>query len=100
MSRKPLPPTKSAAEKKYKSQRRRMNERLKIIANDAGIEGIFSTYYIRHSGSTIAKYMGITTEIKSVGLGHNSLRTTEIYLKNFTNTILDEANSRLNPFFI
>lgn len=39
---------------KYKSQRRRMNERLKIIANDAGIEGEFTTYYIRHSWATIA----------------------------------------------
>jgi site-specific recombinase XerD len=77
---------------KYKSQRRRMNERLKIIAKDAGIEGVFTTYYIRHSWATIAKYMGISTEIISEGLGHNSLRTTEIYLKSFTNTVLDEAN--------
>ena len=77
---------------KYKSQRRRMNERLKIIAKDAGIEGEFTTYYIRHSWATIAKFMGISTEIISEGLGHNSLRTTEIYLKSFTNQVLDEAN--------
>jgi integrase len=77
---------------KYKSQRRRMNERLKIIAKDAGIEGEFTTYYIRHSWATIAKFMGISTEIISEGLGHNSLRTTEIYLKSFTYNVLDEAN--------
>ena len=76
----------------YKSQRRRMNERLKIVAKDAGIEGEFTTYYIRHSWATIAKFMGIPTEVISEGLGHNSLRTTEIYLKSFTNNVLDEAN--------
>ncbi len=77
---------------KYKSLRRRMNGYLKIIANDAGIEEAFTTYTIRHSWATIAKYMGISTEIISEGLGHNSLRTTEIYLKSFTNHVLDEAN--------
>ncbi len=80
---------------KYKSQRRRMNERLKIIASDAGIDGSFTTYSIRHSWATIAKYMGISTEIISEGLGHSSLKTTEIYLKSFENYILDEANEKI-----
>ncbi|MCK0148221.1 hypothetical protein MWU78_21420 [Arenibacter sp. F26102] len=53
-------------------QRRRMNERLNIIAKDAGIEGEFTTYYIRHSWATIAKFMGISTEIISEGLSHDS----------------------------
>ncbi|MEQ8419254.1 MAG: tyrosine-type recombinase/integrase [Arenibacter algicola] len=52
----------------------------------------FTTYTIRHSWATIAKFMGIPTEVISEGLGHNSLRTTEIYLKSFTNSVLDEAN--------
>jgi site-specific recombinase XerD len=77
---------------KYKTQRRRMNENLKIIAKDAGIEVHFTTYTIRHSWATIAKFMGVPTEVISEGLGHNSLRTTEIYLKSFTNHVLDEAN--------
>lgn len=77
---------------KYKSQRRRMNERLKIIAKDAGIEGGFTTYYLRHSWATIAKYMGVPTAIISEGLGHSSIRTTEIYLKDFNNEVLDQVN--------
>ncbi|CAG2535035.1 Site-specific recombinase XerD [Maribacter dokdonensis] len=77
---------------KYKTLRRRMNENLKIIADDVGIEGKFTTYSIRHSWATIAKYMGISTEIISEGLGHHSLKTTEIYLKSFTNKVLDDAN--------
>ena len=69
-----------------------MNERLKIIAKDAEIEGEFKTYCIPHAGYTIVKFMGISTEIISEGLRHKSLRTIEIYLKSFTNHVLDEAN--------
>ena len=39
--------------------------------------------------------MGISTAIISEGLGHSSLKTTEIYLKRFDNATLDEANERI-----
>lgn len=77
---------------KYKSQRRRVNERLKIIAMDAGIQEKFTTYSIRHSWATIAKYMGVDIQLISEGLGHHSTRTTEIYLKSFGNEVLDQIN--------
>lgn len=77
---------------KYKSQRRRMNERLRIIAKDAGIEGTFTTYSIRHSWATIAKYMGISTELISEAFGHSSVRVTETYLRDFDNEVLDNVN--------
>jgi site-specific recombinase XerD len=69
-----------------------MNSRLKTIAKDAGIEEHFTTYTIRHSWATIAKYMGIPTEVISEGIGNNFLKTIEIHLKSFTNHVLDEAN--------
>jgi len=62
------------------------------MANGTRIEEHITTYTIRHSWATIAKFMGISTEIISEGLGHNSLKTTQIYLKSFTNHVLDEAN--------
>lgn len=85
----------TAKYEKYKTIRRRVNERLKIIAVDAGIKQHFTTYAIRHSWATIAKFMGISTAIISEGLGHSSLKTTEIYLKRFDNSTLDEANERI-----
>ena len=85
----------TAKYEKYKTIRRRVNERLKIIALDAGIKQHFTTYAIRHSWATIAKFMGISTAIISEGLGHSSLKTTEIYLKRFDNSTLDEANERI-----
>ncbi len=77
---------------KYRSDRRLVNKLLKRIAEDAGIEEKITSYYIRHSWATIAKNMGISTEIISEGLGHHSLKTTEIYLKSFDNSVLDDAN--------
>lgn len=78
---------------KYVSQRRRMNERLRVIAKDAGIDTKLTTYTIRHTWATIAKYMGISTALISEGLGHHSIKTTEIYLKDFHNQALDEMNA-------
>ncbi|REE07672.1 MULTISPECIES: tyrosine-type recombinase/integrase [Winogradskyella] len=78
--------------KKYRSDRRLINKLLKKIAKDANIEEKITSYYIRHSWATIAKNMGISTEIISEGLGHQSIRTTEVYLKSFENIVLDEAN--------
>ncbi|SDD88067.1 Site-specific recombinase XerD [Pricia antarctica] len=77
---------------KYRSDRRLVNKLLKRIAEDAGIDEKITSYYIRHSWATIAKNMGISTEIISEGLGHHSLKTTEIYLKSFDNSVLDDAN--------
>ena len=78
--------------KNLKTIRRRVNERLEVIVSDAGIEQHFTTYSIRHSWATIAIYLGISTAIIREGFGHSSLKTTEIYLKRFDNTTLDEAN--------
>lgn len=78
---------------KYISQRRRMNERLRVIAKDAEIDAKLTTYKIRHTWATIAKYMGISTALISEGLGHHSIKTTEIYLKDLHNQALDEMNA-------
>ncbi len=81
--------------KKYRSDRRLVNKLFKRIAEDANIEQKITSYYIRHSWATIAKNMGISTEIISEGLGHHSLKTTEIYLKCFDNSVLDDANQMI-----
>jgi len=77
---------------KYKTQRRRMNERLNTMAKDAGIKERFTTYTIRHTWATTAKYLGMPTALISEGLGHTSVTTTETYLKDFENAALDEMN--------
>ncbi|QII46261.1 site-specific integrase [Flagellimonas oceani] len=79
----------------YKTQRRRMNERLRIIAKDAEIDENVTTYTIRHSWATIAKYLGVSTALISEAMGHNSIITTEVYLKSFDNAALDHVNEKV-----
>ena len=42
-----------------------------------------SSYTLRHSWATTAKYRGVPIEMISESLGHTSIRTTQIYLKGF-----------------
>lgn len=72
-----------------------MNEHLATMANDAGIVEKLTTYTIRHTWATTAKYLGIPIEVISESLGHHSLDTTEIYLKGFNEDVLDEANEKI-----
>lgn len=81
--------------KKYRSDRRLVNKHLKIIAKDAGIEGTVTTYHLRHSWATIAKFLGFPITLISDALGHQSVATTEGYLKNFVDAKLDEANEMI-----
>lgn len=78
--------------KKYRTDISSVNKNLAILAQDAGIEEKLTTYCLRHSWATIAKHMGISISMISDALGHQSVTTTEIYLKSFTDESLDEVN--------
>lgn len=78
--------------KKYRNDISSINKNLAILAKDAGIDEKLTTYYLRHSWATIAKHLGVSIPMISDALGHQSVATTEIYLKSFTNESLDEAN--------
>ena len=68
------------------------NKKLKKIGEMIGLEVPLTTYVSRHSWATIAKRSGISTAIISEGLGHETERTTQIYLDSFENQVLDDAN--------
>ena len=73
------------------SQRRKMSERLKISARAAGIKGDFTTCNSRYSWPTIAKHLGISTELISEALGHRSFKMTQIQLKDLDNEVLNKV---------
>lgn len=79
----------------YRNAMRLMNKKLKDIGVLAELEEPLSTYTARHSWATIAKRMGEATAVISEGLGHDSEKTTQIYLDSFENDVLDEANERI-----
>ena len=78
---------------------RNTNKNLKKIGNKIGLNIPFTTYVSRHSWATIAKREGVRTSIISEGLGHQSERTTQIYLDSFENDVLDNANDLITNFW-
>ena len=60
-----------------------INEHMKKIAVDLGINKNVTTYFARHSFATILKNSGVSTEFISEALGHSSLSTTKNYLAGF-----------------
>jgi len=69
-----------------------VNKDLKDIAALAKIEEKLTTYVARHSFATIMKRSGVSTAIISEALGHESEKTTQIYLDTFESKVLDEAS--------
>ena len=74
---------------------RQTNEDMKEIAKMLGIDETITTYVARHSFATIQKKSGTPTAIISEMLGHDSEKTTKIYLDSFGNDVLDEAMKNL-----
>ncbi len=72
-----------------------VNSNLKIIGSQAGIKEKLTTYVARHSYATVMKKSGVPTAIISEALGHESEKTTQIYLDSFENIVIDEASKSI-----
>ena len=72
-----------------------VNADLKIIAGMAKINEKLTTYVARHSYATIMRRSGASTAIISESMGHDSEKTTQIYLESFENIVLDEASKAI-----
>ncbi len=59
------------------------NKYIKRIAKKIGISPKISTYYARHSYSTIIRDSGASTEFIAEQLGHQSTKVTQSYLDSF-----------------
>lgn len=79
----------------YQSALRHFNCVLKQVVGQL-LPGVrISSYTARHTWATLAYHMGVPVGIISQSLGHSSIRVTEIYLKPFENSRLDETNRQL-----
>ena len=85
--------------KEYQSALRRFNNQLKSLSRELHLKSVVTSYTIRHSWATNAKYQGIPIEMISESLGHKSIKTTQIYLKGFELEKRTEAN-KLNCFYV
>ena len=68
-----------------------VNQELRALGKDLGISADVTTYVARHSFATVLKKSGVNIGIISQALGHQDIKTTQIYLDSFDNEQIDEA---------
>ncbi|MBK8245063.1 MAG: site-specific integrase [Saprospiraceae bacterium] len=76
--------------KQISDELRRYNKSLKEIGKICEIESSISSYVARHSYATSAKKLGVPISVISESLGHNTEKTTQIYLDSFENDVVDK----------
>lgn len=79
----------------YLYQLSKYNKNLKIIAEKAGVKRITS-YVARHTWASIALQQNIDICIISQAMGHESLQTTQIYLKQFDDNTMKNISNQIN----
>jgi len=75
-----------------------VNDGIKLITVETGIESHVTTYSARHSFSTVLKRSGASLEFISEALGHSDVKTTESYLDSFENEMKKEFSNSLLAF--
>jgi integrase/recombinase XerD len=69
---------------------KRVNKDLKELAASVGIEKTITTYVARHSYATALRQSGFSKEDIGKSLGHEDIKTTEIYLDDIGDPLLDD----------
>lgn len=67
------------------------NSSLKILAKDVGILKNLTSYVARHSYAMCLREKGIGIDLIGESLGHQDIKTTKAYVKDFGVDVLDEA---------
>ncbi len=76
----------------YLNSRHLTNYHLQMLSKELDIFPTLTMYVARHSWASIAKQKNIPLSVISEGLGHESEKTTRIYLASLNNSVIDEAN--------
>lgn len=74
---------------------RRYNRSIKEIAQLCGITSSLSSYTSRHSYATISKHLGVPVSVISEALGHETEKTTQIYLDSFETEVMDKYHDKV-----
>jgi len=78
------------------NERKTFNQKLKIIQKKCKIKSNLTSYVARHSWATIAKNLNVPVSVISEGLGHEDIKTTQIYLDSFDDKVIDKANALIS----
>lgn len=77
----------------YASSAHQVNKKLKLIGRKLELSIPLTTYVARHGWASIAKSKNIPLSIISEAMGHDSEKTTRIYLASLDTSTVDKANS-------
>lgn len=81
--------------KQYQRMQININRALKKIGEMAELKMPLTTYVARHTWASVARDMNIPIAIISEGMGHNSIKTTQVYLNSIDISRVNEANKRI-----
>ena len=86
-----------ASHQTYKQKLKRINNRLtKLAQENLGYKDEACTSYVfRHTWATLASENEIPIEKISAGMGHQSITTTQIYLAELKNGVVDDINDEI-----
>ena len=79
--------------KRYKNAYKRITNQLKKIGEMMGLSIPLTTYVARHSWASATKSKNVALSTISEGLGHDSEKTTRIYLSSLDTSVVDRANN-------
>ena len=77
---------------RYLRMSHKVNRNLKTVGRMASLEQPLTMYVARHSWASAARNKHIPLSVISDGMGHDSERTTRIYLDSIDNSEIDMAN--------
>ena len=81
--------------KQYQNALFLINRHLKDIGKGLGLHQPLTMYCARHSWASIVHEEGIPLSIISEGMGHDSEKTTQIYLASLKTEVIDKANRKI-----
>lgn len=81
--------------RQYKNAAHLVNDKLKKIGEKLGLTIPLTTYVARHGWASIAKSRNIPLATISEAMGHDSEKTTRIYLASLDNSAVDKANRQI-----
>ncbi len=91
----PLIKSEDGKRTQYKLAQQRVNHNLKTLSERLCLTHPLTMYVARHSWASIAHSKNIAMPVISEGLGHNSEKTTRIYLAQIDTSQVDRANKKI-----
>lgn len=83
------------AYRQYQTALNRYNRHLKQLSDMLHLDRGLTSYVARHSWATAARNRNVPLSVISAGMGHNSERTTQIYLAMLDEITIDTCNSTI-----